>query len=159
MRACFVGSIRISSFSLLRIYFALAWTMPRGLSHQLDILHKRLDQIQKDLNSPFAGRGACKFGRLMWRSAKSGEDIRKVMSEVRRIKMKFGRGKPGTASGARAKTQVLEGRRDQTASGQKKRGTLQEQKEIGRFQEGFPRWPAEIRAHSQMDASDPDCQK
>ena len=42
------------------------------------------------------------------------------MSEVRRIKMKFGRGKPGTASGARAKTQVLEGRRDQTASGQKK---------------------------------------
>ena len=85
--------------------------MPRGLSHQLDILHKRLDQIQKDLNSPVAGRGACKFGR---------QDIRKVMSEVRRIKMKFGRGKPGTASGARAKTQVLEGRRDQTASGQKK---------------------------------------
>ena len=94
--------------------------MPRGLSHQLDIVHESLNQIQEDLNSTIAGDRHRKFVLLMWRSGKSCEDIRKVMSEVRRIKMKFGRGKPGTASGARAKTQVLEGRRDQTASGQKK---------------------------------------
>ena len=99
--------------------------MPRGLSHQLDSVHESLSRIQGLLDSAgSAGDKIAQDGLLMQRSKQAREDIGKVMSEVRRIKVKVGRGqlkaKPGAASGARAKTQVFKGSRDQTASGQKK---------------------------------------
>ena len=96
--------------------------MPRGLTHQLDGVCEDLSRIEGLLDS--AGDGAPHYGLLMQRSRQAREDIKKVMSSVRRIKAKVAGGKlkakPGTAAGVRAKVQVYKGRQDQTTGGYKK---------------------------------------
>ena len=91
----------------------------------MDGVHEKLSRIQGLLDSVGPANDTVpQHGLLLQRSKQAREDIGKVMSEVTRIKMKVARGKlkakPGTVSGARAKTQVFKGSGVQTASGQKK---------------------------------------